>query len=97
MWDALFDIQVGHNDRHSKQISHCIAPDEAIVYNTCLYGVTHDDGLYTYFCIPLPMSIVGTLSEKSFPLGALATNLVLELDVADLNKLLPLSYPKQTK
>ena len=28
LWNALFDIQVGHNDRHSKQISHCIAPDD---------------------------------------------------------------------
>jgi hypothetical protein len=33
------------------------------------------------------MSIIGSLSEKSFPLGALQTGLVLELDVEDLNKM----------
>jgi hypothetical protein len=40
-----------------------------------------------YFYINLPMSIVGSLSEKSFPLGALNKHLQLELDIQDLKKM----------
>ena len=61
--------------------------------NNNLHGVTLADGLYVYFCITLPMSIVGSLAEKSFPVGALKTNLVLELDVADLNKIVTTREP----
>ena len=87
LWNALFDFQVGHNDRHSKQISHCIAPNAHDKLDTSLFGVPITSNKYVYFSLCLPMSIVGSLSEKSFPLGALQTGLVLELDVEDLNKM----------
>ena len=75
LWNALFDFQVGYNERYSKQISHCIAVDENSTFHESLFGVTLTNDKFVYFSICLPMSIVGSLSEKSFPLGALNTGL----------------------
>lgn len=93
LWNALFDFQVGHNDRNAKQISHCIAPNDITELNSTLFGSVITSDKYVYFSLCLPMSIVGSLSEKSFPLGALQTGLVLELDVEDLNKMVTTRIP----
>jgi hypothetical protein len=88
LWNGLFDLQVAGSERASKEITHGIQNNQYGSIANGLYGTTIKDGLYMYFSIPLPMSIIGTLSEKSFPLGALKTNLMLELDVEDLNKII---------
>ena len=54
LWNALFDFQVGHNDRHAKQLSHCIAHDDYTAMNTGLHGVSITSNKYVYFSICLP-------------------------------------------
>jgi len=96
-WNALFDFQVGHNDRYSKQISHCVAENNFVLMNPTLFGTKIVNNKYVYFSICLPMSIVGSLSEKSFPLGSLNTGFVLELDVEDLTKMITTRAPNNTE
>lgn len=85
LWQALFDLQVSSSQRSSKEITMGI---DFSPTDKGLFGNEISNGKYSYFSFPLPMSIIGTLSEKSFPLGALSTGMVLELDVEDINKFL---------
>lgn len=84
LYHALFDLQVSYADRFGKDVTHCIDPTSTFG----LYGQTIVSDKYMYFSMTLPMSIVGSLCDKSFPLGALKTGLLLELDVEDVNKIL---------
>jgi hypothetical protein len=88
LWNALFDLQVSISERPSKEVTHCVHWDAATPVGNGYFGSLVVLNKYLYFSICLPMSIVGSLSEKSFPLGALSTNLMLEFDVEDLNKII---------
>lgn len=92
LWNALFDLQVSGGDRASKEITMGVATGG--YDNFGIFGTPTIDGLYLYFSFPLPMSIVGTLSEKSFPLGAISTGMLLELEIEDVNKFLTTRQPK---
>jgi hypothetical protein len=96
LWNALFDIQVSAADRASKEITHGIIDDAQLNRSSGLFGTAVASDKYLYFCFPIPMSIVGTLSEKSFPLGALSTGLMLEFDIEDLNKMVTTRAPAAT-
>jgi hypothetical protein len=96
LWNSLFDLQVAGSERASKEITHGIQQNDFGSIANGLYGATISDGKYLYFSIALPMSIVGTLSEKSFPLSTLKTNLMLELDVEDLNKMVTTRESNET-
>jgi hypothetical protein len=93
LWNALFDLQVSGADRASKEITHGVYDDIQISRSSGLFGTVVTNDKYLYFSFPLPMSIVGTLAEKSFPLGALSTGMMLELDVEDLNKMVTTRVP----
>jgi hypothetical protein len=93
LWNALFDLQVSGADRASKEITHGVLDDTQLSRSSGLFGSIVTNDKYLYFSFPLPMSIVGTLAEKSFPLGALSTSMMLELDVEDLNKMVTTRVP----
>jgi hypothetical protein len=85
LWNALFDLQVNGADRSSKEITMGMQVNGGIT-NYSVMGTNIVSEKYLYFCFALPVSILGTLSEKSFPLGAITSPLMLEIEVEDCNK-----------
>lgn len=88
LWNAVYDVQVPSGERVSHQLSLGVEDSTTDSPSGHLYGAVLTSGQALGFSFTLPCSVVGSMQEKAIPLGALSSQLYIELDIEDMNRML---------
>ena len=89
LYQALYDIQVTSAERNAGQITIGIQRENYNSPHCNLFGQVLTSGNTSQYSMTLPVSILGSLQEKSIPLGWMgASNLYLELEIENINRIL---------
>jgi hypothetical protein len=89
LYQSLFDTQTTSASRVSRSIDMGVYYSESVSTTNNLEGCNLENGKSHDFCVTLPIPLLGSLSEKSLPIGWLTNSqLFLEFDLEDFNRII---------
>jgi hypothetical protein len=87
MYNMLYDVQCNSAERNAGQICLGVKPSTVASTSNNLFGLTFVSGNVYQFSFALPVSLLGTLTDHTLPIGYMgSSSLYLDLEIEAANR-----------